>query len=302
MFKALTIFLTPDWQFDPVAAEEALSLAPFHPVGPTSTSSVGFVPPRGPEQKLVESIGKQHVIKLMTESRTVPGDVLRRATAERVAKIEQDTGRKPGRRETKDIKAEVELDLLPRAFPKRSSALIWIDQEAHRMLIGSTSSNMVDTALSHVFSSLVSGPIQFLPPWTETAPRTAMSEWLTSGEAPEGLSIGNDCTLESTGEDRAVVRYTRHFLSDVEMGHHIEQGKLPSSLELTWSDSVKFKLTHDLALNDIDLLEFAQQDSSPDDFDASLAIGTGTLAQLIDNLFLALGGLTQPEPEAAQAA
>ena len=90
------------------------------------------------------------------------------------------------------------------------------------------------------------------------------------------------------------MRYSRHPLDIEEVQAHINAGKLPTKLALTWGDRVSFLLTEGLQVKKVSFLDtgFEGQGSGKDDggFDADVAIATGELSQLIPDLIEALGG------------
>ena len=57
----------------------------------------------------------------------------------RRVQIEAEQGRKPGRKEKSEIKDEIVLTFLPRAFSKRSSHVIWLDLEKRSLVIAASS-------------------------------------------------------------------------------------------------------------------------------------------------------------------
>ena len=78
MFKNAIIY-----RFTLTSSIVAASLDTFVPCGPTQEKSSGWVPPRGQEHgDLVEVIAGQTILKLMTETKSVPGDVIARKAAE----------------------------------------------------------------------------------------------------------------------------------------------------------------------------------------------------------------------------
>jgi hypothetical protein len=89
-----------------------------------------------------------------------------------------------------------------------------------------------------------------------------------------------------------VVRYARHPLDIDEVRKHIEHGKLPTKLAMTWDDRVSFVLTEGLQIKNITLLDAVMDGNSKDDsgFDTDVAIATGELSRLIPDLIEALGG------------
>ena len=75
------------------------------------------------------------------------------------------------------------------------------------------------------------------------SPAVAMAGWLGSGEAPAGFTIDRDCELKSADEMKSVVRYARHGLDTDDVRQHIEGGKMPTRLAMSWNDRVSFVLT-----------------------------------------------------------
>ena len=292
MFKNLIIYrIAPTWQMPWEAAEAALQKAPFHTCGATQEQSSGFVPPRGEAHgALLESVAGQWIARFMTESKMLPASVLARKVEEKAARIEQETGRNPGKKERRDLKDEARLDLLPMAFTKQGSTWVWIDPEARFLCIDASSQSRADE-ISSVLTELWPGfALSLLD--TQAAPQAAMASWLVTQEPPDYFSIGRECELKSADESKATVRYGRHPLDIAEVQQHIKQEKLPTKLALTWNNSVSFALTEGLQLKKIELLDVALENQSADDsgFDADVAIATGELAKLIPDLVEALGG------------
>jgi recombination associated protein RdgC len=121
-----------------------------------------------------------------------------------------------------------------------------------------------------------------------------MADWLVAGEAPANFTIDRDCELKAADGEKPVVRYARHALDIDEIREHIQAGKQPTRLALTWRDRVSFTLTEGLQLKKIAFLDgvFEGQAKPKGDegFDADAAIATGELAPMIDDLIDALGG------------
>lgn len=106
MFKNLQLFkiIQANIPHDFSASLEARG---FVPCGSTQEKSVGWVPPRGNEHdEFAPVIGGHTILKLTTEVKSVPSDVLQRKVDEQVAHIEQTTGRKPGKKERREIKED----------------------------------------------------------------------------------------------------------------------------------------------------------------------------------------------------
>ena len=118
MFKNVTLYrIAPCWAPTVQAMEAALDGARFAPCGATQDKAVGWVEPRGEAHgPLVESVAGQRVLKLMIETKTVPGAVVREHAQEQADHIEASTGRKPGKKETKALR-EAGADLVVAGQP-----------------------------------------------------------------------------------------------------------------------------------------------------------------------------------------
>ena len=288
--------LGPAWSLSLEQLEAALQPAQFVECSLSQEKAVGWIPPRGQENgALVESVGGQWLLKLMLESKVVPSSVINRKTKERVAEIEAAIGRKPGRKEMKEIKEDARLALLPMAFTKQGSVLVWIDAAARLLMIDAGSQGRADevmTCLAKSVDGLGAVLVQ-----TAISPAAAMSDWLLSQEPPAGFSVDRECELKAGDDSKAVVRYSRHALDIEEVQQHITNGKLPTRLALTWESRVSFVLTEGLQIKKLAFVEGVFQDdasaSKDDRFDADAAIATGEIRRLIPDLLEALGGEMQ---------
>ncbi|WP_047472128.1 recombination-associated protein RdgC [Delftia sp. ZNC0008] len=292
MFKNLIIYrIAASWVADFAALEAALAKSPFAECGLTQERSAGWVPPRREEHgALVENIGGQWVMRFMTEAKMLPASVLARKVQEKADAIEAAEGRKPGKREKKDLKDEARLDLLPLAFTKQGAMWVWIDPQKRILALDTGSQARADEVVSLLVESLPGFALALLD--TQTSPQAAMAHWLATEDTPILFSVDRECELKAADESKAGVRYARHPLDIDEVRQHIEHGKLPTRLALTWDDRVSFVLTEGLQIRKIALLDAVMEGQSQDDggFDADVAIATGELSKLIPDLIEALGG------------
>jgi len=287
--------LGPDWSATVEQMEAALGQTPYVPCGATEKQSLGWIPPRGQQHgPLVELVGGQRILCLMIESKAVPGAVVKRRLEERVAQIEAAEGRKPGRKESRELRDELMLELLPMAFSKTSSVMVWFDLHNGRLVLDTGSQGKADeviTALAKAFPGLPASALN-----TQMTSQAAMTQWLLGGaEAwPAHFAAGREVELKSSDEMNSVVKFTRHHLDDEEMRRHIEQAKLPAKLAMDWDGRVSFVLTEGTQLKKVAFLDGVFEDNARAEdeggFDADVAIATGELGSLITDLTEALGG------------
>jgi len=274
VFKNLTAYrIGPGWTLNFQDLEAELTKALFVPCGLTQQKSSGWVPPRGkPHAPLIESIDGHLLLQLQSEQRVVPGSVVKRRTDEMADRIEQATGRRPGKKQTKELKEQALLELLPMAFTKQASTRVWLCPKERLVLLDTASQAWCDeitTLLVKANEGLALSMIH-----TEMSPSAAMAHWLGSGEAPYQFSIDRECELKSADEMKSVV--SRQVMAT----------------------RVSFLLTESLQLKKLAILDVVFEGSAiglgkadqDEAFDANVAIAIGELTALLPDLLEALGG------------
>lgn len=301
MFKNVTIYrIAPGWDATLESMEAALDAARFVPCSATQDKSVGWAEPRGQAHgPLVESVNGQRILKLMVETKVVPGAVLREKAQEAADHIEATTGRKPGKKETKALREDALQALLPQAFPRRGSVWVWLDLKTRLLVTDAGSqgtSDEVVTALVRAFEGLALHLLQ-----TAITPQTAMTQWLATtapdADWPAGFSVERECELKSADEEKSAVKFTRHHLLTDEVRKHLIEGKLPTRLALSWEGRIGFTLIESMQLKKLAFLEGVFDDRPNDEeagFDTDVMLATGELSQLIPALIEALGGEIAP--------
>jgi recombination associated protein RdgC len=293
VFKNVIVYrIGEGWTATLAQIEDSLDAERFVPCGASQDKSVGWIEPRGEAHgPLVESVAGQLMLKLKIETKAVPGSVIARKAKERSEQIVATTGRKPGKKEMRDIKDDVRMTLMPLAFSKESSVLVWIDTSAHLLILDAGSQAKADEVVTRLVSALQGLSVTLLN--TQMSPQAAMTAWLITQEPPSGFSVDRECELKAVDESKSVVRYVRHALDTDEVKQHVEGGKLPTRLALTWNSRVSFVLTEALQLKKVTFLDVVFEGTSAEKdegFDADVAIATGELCQLLPEMIDALGG------------
>ena len=293
MFKNLMVYrIDAGWQPSFAQMQDSLEAERFVPCGASQEKAIGWVEPRGEAHApLVEVVAGQLILKLKIETKSVPTSVVNRKAKERSSQIEATTGRKPGKKEMREIKDDVKLSLMPMAFTKEASIWVWIDPEAQFLMLDVGSQAKADEVVTLLAKSFAGLGMKLLN--TQMSPQASMSSWLLEQEPPACLTVDRECELKAADESKAVVRYVRHALDTEEVKQHIAAGKLPTRLALTWDSRVSFVLTEALQLKKLTFLDsvFEGTSSEKDEgFDADVAIATGELRKLLPDLLEALGG------------
>lgn len=280
------------WQPSFAQMQDSLEAERFVPCGASQEKAIGWVEPRGEAHApLVELVDGQLILKLKIETKSVPGSVVNRKAKERSAHIESTTGRKPGKKEMREIKDDVKLSLMPMAFTKESTIWVWIDAKAQLLMLDAGSQAKADEVITMLVKSFAGLGLRLIH--TQMSPQSAMAAWLLEQEPPSGFSVDRECELKAADESKAVVRYVRHALDTDEVKQHVAAGKLPTRLALTWDGRVSFVLTEALQIKKItfsDAVFEASSSEKDEGFDADVAIATGELRKLLPDLLEALGG------------
>lgn len=277
---------------DAESLQSAIESLTFIPCGPTQQASAGFVPPRGQDHgALVEYVGNQTILRICTETKSVPAAELARQLDERAKAIEDQTGRKPGKKQRRNLKEELTLELLPRAFPKRSSVGVWIDPYANLLVIDASSASRADDAATLV-ARLLGESYSLTLLQTAAAPEFAMGHWIVDRQAPEPFSLDRECELRSDDEAKSVVKFAHYPIDSIEVSERVQAGLSPAKVAMSWKGRVSFTLTDTLAIKRIQLDDsvIGSAKEREDGFDADVAIFTGQMTELLRDLQQALGG------------
>lgn len=293
-FKNLKLYrLAPNTDLTPERLDAALEPLVFQPGGSQDNQVSGWLPPRE-GGTLAHVQHGQILLRLHTEKKLLPATVINQASRARAQEIEERQGYKPGRKQMKDIKEQMTLELLPRAFVIGHDTHAWIDTVNRWVAIDAAAAARSDEVLGLLAKTLTPFPI--VPLHVALSPAAAMTLWLSEDAAPAGFSIDQDTELRSTGESRATVRYVRQSVEADEVRRHIQAGKQCTRLAMTWNDRVSFILTDALDIKRVaplDVLkehQVAQAANEADQFESDLALMSGELARLLEDLVAALGG------------
>ena len=201
----------------------------------------------------------------------------------------------------KELREQVTTELLPRAFTRIRKTFAWLNVQAGWLVVDAASERKAEDVLELLRRSLYTFPLA--PLRTERSPMLAMAGWL-AGEAPEGFTIDQDFALQSIAEDRARATFKGHDLEDAHVIEHLEAGRMPIKLAMTFDDRLSFVLTDRGALKRIDFLDVIRDQVAADEhedaqalFDAEFALMTGELLRLLPAIVAAMGGELARTPD-----
>lgn len=221
----------------PFSFPESIAEFPLTDPGALEMEKRGFVPVAS-ELTLANEGGT--LFALGFSERLLPASVLEDAVRERVAAYETERGRKPGTRLRHEFKEAALAELLPRAFIKRSRVCAYFDPTCNLLAVDSASDTAVESVASAVREAIGSFPAR--PLATEASIALLLSEWLISGQLPEGFELGDECELKDPSDYAAVVKCKNVDLTADEVREHARRGKQVSQLGLIFEQRIGFVL------------------------------------------------------------
>ena len=302
-FRNLLVYrLTQDLPFDAEALEAALASKPARACASQELTTYGFMAPfgKGADAPLVHISGDFLLVAARKEERILPGSVVRDALKEKVDEIEAQQMRKVYKKERDQLKDEIVMSLLPRAFVRRSATFAAIAPKLGLILVDSASAKKAEDLLSTLREVLGSLPVR--PLAVKMAPTATLTDWVKTQQAAADFFVLDECELRDVNEDGGVVRCKRQDLTSEEIQLHLSSGKLVTQLSLAWQDKLSFVLDDKLVIKRLrfeDLLQDqAAQDGGDDDLgqqDASFTLMMLTFSDFLPALFEALGGEEIPQ-------
>lgn len=289
-FKQATFYqLSQPLQMSQQQLSEALMPLTFTPCLPSLHSSHGWIAvmetDAGP---LVYGNKKYWMICLQFEDKILPASVVQQILREKINEIEKKEARKIRAKEKKSLKDEIIQTLLPKAFSKKSVVHAYIDLDHRRVMINSTTPAKIEHFVS--FLKRVIAPID-MKTMDVKKPMHVMTQWLKNGDAPDGFTIGQSCTLQDPQQQRRVIRCQHQDLLASSVQLFLKDGCEIAQLALSWKDQLQFVLSGDFSLKNIQcqeaVLALAKSDytETPEQrFDADFAIMTEILSRLADDL------------------
>ncbi len=297
-FKNLQLFLLKeDFTATQEELEEALARDRFRPCGPLETGVMGWHAPLGGDSRQLSFVGNGcFLVCQRREEKILPASVVNEVLADKVQKIEQEEARDVGRKERKQLKDEVFLDLLPRAFTRSSLTYAYVDPQKKWILVDAASPKKAEDLVSLLRKSLGSLPAR--PLAVKQAPPEVMTRWLEGEGLPPGFEITDQCELRDLEEEGGIVRCRRQDLFSDEIQAHLKAGKKAVQLAVDWEERVSLMLTDQPAMKRLrfadELIEEAADTAGDDDhalFDADFTLMSMELRKLVDKMIEVFGGL-----------
>ena len=261
--------------------------SPVEDPGPTQWQSVGLIESMGADFPLIQQ--DQISFGVRFNDRTLPAAVRDEALQRKAADIEQREGRKVMKKEYRELRDEIEQELLPRAFIRRSTVMFTVLRN-NTLIVWTGSARKCDQVISVVLnlfdhlgqtvslSSYESGDVSGL------LFNIAYNESASFGPGSSGVYYNN-------GGDAAdpIVRL-RNVESEAERLSLLQQGYTPKEIEISSAEGdIICVLNQAFTFKKIEVVDAGGNDNGDADdkinaFTSSLFITTKTLVKTADRL------------------
>lgn len=219
---------------------------------PSERSSAGFLSQDGFDR----SNDLTHLIVQFAD-RILPKATINKRVAEMAAQVEEQTGRKPGKKARKEMAEEAELELLPKAFIRYSAVAVTLDPSSNSLVIWSASKSKCDK----IITLLVSGCEGLAVKSYEFSP-SEINKTLASiadFESDHFAPLGAGVWTNGEGSEKKTVRVKAVDASSNVVENLLNNGYKPKSLEVIFAEvdkgisDVTFSINDTLQISKLNL-------------------------------------------------
>ncbi len=290
-FKNLKIYrFTSPFKFDEAQLQNMLESMSFRAATSQEIQSMGWISPIPKSENLFHQAGNDFLFSLKREQKLLPASVINSELAQKVGEVESETGSPMPKKAQKDLKEEITLRLLPRAFSKFSVTHGFVSIDKQIVVVDASSDGSAETFLSCLRKCINSLPVV---PFAKTQQQQVLTSWLMQ-DAPSGFEILEEAEFQSSADDGGIIRCKKQDLDAEEVLGHIQAGKLVHKLAVSYQEKLTCVIAEDLSIKRLkftDIVLEQNEDIDKDNmavkFDADFVLFSGEVKEFIEQLSVA---------------
>lgn len=301
--KNATIFtfigLTPE------KLDAALSMRTFIQCTKADFSSAGFVPPIEEKEELSRNIENIAAIMLRIDQKIIPPSLVKEETKLRSKKFEEMQGYPVGRKQEREIKDAVIIELVAKSFVKTEYVRAWVDFENGLLAVDTASQSKADLLIASLLKAS-DRQVRIMPWRTNKVPSDSFTTWMQNDDCPSGFTIDDRAVLINP-EVGGKVRITKENIHEEEFRKLI-RARDCVELALTYCDALSFVLTGGLVLKNISFINIKTRDPDQGDMledetiDAEIILSAISISQVFSAINSVLGGVIKIEEKESKVA
>lgn len=272
----------------------------FHPCENLNMSSLGFVDciektESYTKDSLIYSLRDGvYLLKVKKEEKILPSSVVNDVLKEKIEKMTKVVCRKITKNEKLQLKDEVIVDLIPKAFSKYKFNYIWLDYNNKILYLDTPSYKQAEDLLALLRKLIGNLNLTMFVGENNIDLPTIMTTWLKEKQPPEKFSYLDNVVLKDNINE-SKISVSKDDLDSYDIQNHLSSGKLVSSLSLEYDQKLKFTLKSDfiitkIKINDMETYEQYYDAEDPNaEFNTELFSTTTNITNLIlefDKIFI----------------
>lgn len=269
-FKNLKIYrFTSDFKFDEEQLQTQLESMSFRNCSSQDIESMGWISPIPKSENLFHQGNNSFWFSLKREQKLLPASVINNELSQKIGEMEAETGSPVPKKAQKDLKEEITMRLLPRAFSKFSVTHGFVSIDQQIVVVDASSDGGAEVFLACLRKCINSLPVV---PLAKTQQQHVLTNWLMQ-DAPEGFEILDEAELQSSADDGGIIRCKKQDLDAEEVLAHIQAGKLVHKLAVSYQERLSCIIAEDLSIKRLkftDLVLEENQDIDKDNLAAKL--------------------------------
>lgn len=270
------------------------------------------IPFRGETDYVIDLQGAGRLMVVQFNERILPGKVRDEVLSKKVAKLEEDTGRPVSKKEYAAMRDEVEFDLLPKAFIRRSRVPVLFfkmpladGQTRLTMLICTSSARRADECIG-VLHGFFGEDWQANPIQTVNSVRGSLTSIALDGDYTDDgfqLIVGTNALLK--GEEKRTIRVKDKRVTDSDVRQFLHEGYEAFELGLDYFDkwegsgddpTIQFSITEKMVFKGVTLPGVKINEAKKDQHGTACII-VGTYKKMLADFIAACDGVPNPDDE-----